>query len=58
MFLFFSLLPDTSLAQVFIFLNLLPKFNHILNRCGAQQSGDLGPSSETIDGILGFGQGN
>ncbi|XP_038985917.1 aspartic proteinase 39-like isoform X2 [Phoenix dactylifera] len=26
--------------------------------CGAQQSGDLGPSSETIDGILGFGQGN
>lgn len=27
-------------------------------RCGAQQSGDLGSSSEALDGILGFGQSN
>lgn len=26
--------------------------------CGAQQSGDLGSSSEAVDGILGFGQAN
>ncbi|XP_020254111.1 aspartic proteinase-like protein 2 isoform X1 [Asparagus officinalis] len=26
--------------------------------CGAQQSGDLGSSSEALDGILGFGQAN
>ncbi|XP_065013694.1 aspartic proteinase 36-like isoform X1 [Musa acuminata AAA Group] len=26
--------------------------------CGAQQSGDLGSSSEALDGILGFGQSN
>lgn len=30
----------------------------ILDRCGAQQSGDLGSSSEALDGILGFGQSN
>lgn len=29
-----------------------------LNRCGAQQGGDLGSSSEALDGILGFGQSN
>ena len=27
-------------------------------RCGAQQSGELGTSSEAVDGILGFGQAN
>lgn len=61
MFSFFFLLPYTFLAQVFFFFKpftVLPKFNHILNRCGAEQSGDLGPSSEEIDGILGFGQGD
>lgn len=29
-----------------------------MNRCGAQQGGDLGSSSEALDGILGFGQSN
>lgn len=28
------------------------------NRCGAKQSGELGSSSEALDGILGFGQAN
>jgi hypothetical protein len=27
-------------------------------RCGAKQSGELGSSSEALDGILGFGQAN
>lgn len=27
-------------------------------RCGARQSGELGSSSEALDGILGFGQAN
>lgn len=27
-------------------------------RCGAKQSGELGTSSEALDGILGFGQAN
>lgn len=30
----------------------------LLYRCGARQSGDLGSSSEALDGILGFGQSN
>lgn len=29
-----------------------------LSRCGAQQSGDLGPSDDALDGILGFGKSN
>lgn len=40
-------------------LNLI--FRHcafISNRCGAQQSGDLGSSAQAVDGILGFGQSN
>lgn len=28
------------------------------NRCGAQQSGELGSSQQALDGILGFGQSN
>ena len=28
------------------------------SRCGAKQSGELGTSSEALDGILGFGQAN
>lgn len=28
------------------------------DRCGAKQSGELGTSSEALDGILGFGQAN
>lgn len=28
------------------------------NRCGSKQTGDLGSSSEAVDGILGFGQAN
>lgn len=27
-------------------------------RCGAKQSGELGTSSEALDGIIGFGQAN
>lgn len=30
----------------------------LLCRCGAKQSGELGTSSEALDGILGFGQAN
>jgi hypothetical protein len=30
----------------------------LCNRCGAKQSGELGSSSEALDGILGFGQAN
>lgn len=29
-----------------------------LCRCGAQQSGDLGPSDDALNGILGFGKSN
>lgn len=27
-------------------------------RCGARQSGELGSSDESVDGIIGFGQSN
>lgn len=30
----------------------------ICNRCSAKQSGELGSSSEAVDGIVGFGQAN
>lgn len=36
----------------------LPANASISFGCGAQQSGDLGSSSEALDGILGFGQAN
>lgn len=59
-FLFVALHFPCSSIFFFFFkpFTVLPKFNHNLNRCGAEQSGDLGPSSEEIDGILGFGQGD
>lgn len=37
-------------------INLLWKF--FWGRCGAKQSGELGSSSEALDGIIGFGQAN
>lgn len=46
-----------NLLSLLIFLNSFVIWLFII-RCGATQSGNLGSSSEALDGILGFGKAN
>lgn len=54
-------MSDASL-QIFIWDELFSTYiNYVIFfqvRCGNKQSGELGTSSEAVDGILGFGQAN
>uniref|UniRef100_A0A2N9GB63 Peptidase A1 domain-containing protein n=1 Tax=Fagus sylvatica TaxID=28930 RepID=A0A2N9GB63_FAGSY len=49
---------DIQLDRVTGNLQTAPANGSVIFGCGAKQSGELGSSSEALDGILGFGQAN
>ncbi|MFS8007210.1 putative aspartic peptidase A1 family, aspartic peptidase domain superfamily, xylanase inhibitor [Helianthus anomalus] len=49
---------NVQIAQVSGNHQTTPMSGNVILGCGAKQSGQLGSSDQTLDGILGFGQSN
>lgn len=54
----FNIISSVSTIYTCSTVSLDIKNALLCERCGAKQSGELGSSSEALDGILGFGQAN